>query len=185
MPRRADGKIPLLLSKTGAFRDTRKLIPGDGLIAYDIVVPFWSDGAAKLRWAAIPDGKIGFSPTGDWIFPKGTVFVKTFELPLDAGNPGVQRRLETRLLICDSTGGVYGVVYKWRPDDSDADLLSGSETEAVPIRSAAAQSHEQTWYYPSRQDCLVCHNSKTSGVLGLKARQMNRSLTYPSRRRGQ
>ncbi len=180
MPQRADGKIPSLLSQTGAFRDTRNLVPGDGLIAYDIVLPFWSDGAAKLRWAAIPDGKIGYSPTGDWIFPKGTVFVKTFEMPTDAANPGVKRRLETRLLVCDSGGGVYGVVYKWRPDDSDADLLTAAQTEAIPIKAGAAQIHEQTWYYPSRQDCLACHNRHTSGVLGLKARQMNRSFVYPS-----
>jgi uncharacterized repeat protein (TIGR03806 family) len=180
MPHLAEGNIPLLLSKTGAFRDTRNLIPAAGLLPYDIVAPFWSDGASKLRWAAIPNGKIKNSPTGDWVFPQGTVFVKTFELPLDAANPGLKRRLETRLLVCDSAGGVYGVVYKWRPDNSDADLLAASLTEAVPIKSAAGDSHDQTWYYPSRSDCLACHNAKTSGVLGVKTRQMNRTFTYPS-----
>ena len=124
MPHLADGKIPLLLSQTGAFRDTRNLVPAAGLIPYDLVVPFWSDGASKLRWAAIPQGKIKNSPTGDWIFPNGTVFVKTFELPIDAANPSLKHRLETRLLVRDSAGGVYGVVYKWRPDESDADLLA-------------------------------------------------------------
>lgn len=171
MPQLADGKIPLLLSQTGAFRDTRNLVPAAGLIPYDLVVPFWSDGASKLRWAAIPQGKIKNSPTGDWIFPNGTVFVKTFELPVDAANPAVKHRLETRLLVRDSAGGVYGVVYKWRADDSDADLLAGSLTEEI---------HGQTWYYPSRPDCLACHNAKTSGVLGIKARQLNRTFTYPS-----
>jgi uncharacterized repeat protein (TIGR03806 family) len=171
MPHLADGKIPLLLSQTGAFRDTRNLIPAAGLIPYDLVVPFWSDGASKLRWAAIPRGKIRNSPTGDWIFPNGTVFVKTFELPIDAGNPSVKQRLETRLLVRDGAGGVYGVVYKWRPDKSDADLLATSLAEDI---------HGQTWYYPSRPDCLACHNAKTSGVLGVKARQLNRTFTYPS-----
>ena len=180
MPQLADGKLPMLLSETGAFRDTRNLIPTEGLIPYDLVVPFWSDGAAKLRWAAVPSGKIKYSPTGDWVFPKGTVFVKTFELPTDAANPGVRRRLETRLLVCDSAGGVYGVVYKWRADDSDADLLDTSRTEGVSIKTAAGESRTQTWYYPSRPDCLACHNSNTSGVLGLKARQLNRTFTYPS-----
>jgi uncharacterized repeat protein (TIGR03806 family) len=180
MPRLADGKLPMLLSETGAFRDTRNLIPAEGLIPYDLAVPFWSDGAAKLRWAAVPSGKINYSRTGDWVFPKGTVFVKTFELPTDAANPGVRRRLETRLLVCDSAGGVYGVVYKWRADDSDADLLDTSRTEEVAIKTAAGESRAQTWYYPSRPDCLACHNSNTSGVLGLKARQLNRSFTYPS-----
>jgi uncharacterized repeat protein (TIGR03806 family) len=180
MPQLADGKLPMLLSETGAFRDTRNLIPAEGLIPYDLVVPFWSDGAAKQRWAAVPKGRIKYSPTGDWVFPKGTVFVKTFELPTDAANSGAARRLETRLLVCDSAGGVYGVVYKWRADNSDADLLDTSRTEEVEIKTAAGESRTQTWYYPSRPDCLACHNSNTSGVLGLKARQLNRTFTYPS-----
>ena len=78
----------------------------------------------KLRWIAVPAGKITFSPTGEWHFPAGTVFVKNFDLPMDAAHPEVKRRLETRLLVRDSQGGVYGVVYKWRPDGSDADLLN-------------------------------------------------------------
>src|SRR5271155_2395682 len=63
MPHVADGKIPLLLSQTGAFSATRGLVPGRGLIPYDIVVPFWSDGARKSRWVAVPNGKIKYSPT--------------------------------------------------------------------------------------------------------------------------
>jgi uncharacterized repeat protein (TIGR03806 family) len=180
MPHLASGKIPPLLSQTGAFSDTRSLTPAQGLISYDLVVAFWSDGAVKTRWVAVPDEKIKYSPTGDWVFPKGTVFVKTFELPTDAADPPTRRRLETRLLVCDSAGGVYGVVYKWRPDNSDADLLSASRTEPVPIKSTDGQVHNQTWYYPSRPDCLECHNKNTSGVLGVKARQMNRSLSFPS-----
>jgi uncharacterized repeat protein (TIGR03806 family) len=180
MPHRADGRIPLLLSQTGAFSDTRNLVPSSGLIPYDIVVAFWSDGASKSRWVAVPSGKIKYSPTGDWTFPSGTVFVKTFELSTDAANPIVKRRLETRLLVCDSAGGVYGAVYKWRPDNSDADLLTTSRNEAIPIKTASGEVRDQTWYYPSRPDCLDCHNAKTSGVLGVKTRQMNRAFTYPS-----
>jgi uncharacterized repeat protein (TIGR03806 family) len=180
MPPLAGGKIPSLLSQTGAFKDTRHLVPSDGLIPYDLVVAFWSDGASKSRWAAIPSAKIKFSPTGEWTFPKGTVFVKTFELSTDARDPGVKRRLETRLLVCDSAGGVYGVVYKWRPDNSDADLLRTSQAEEIPIKAATGETRKQTWYYPSRPDCLACHNAKTSGVLGVKTRQMNRAFTYPS-----
>ena len=180
MPHQADGKIPLLLSQTGAFSVTASLAPSKGLIPYDLVVAFWSDGASKSRWAAVPNEKIKFSPTGEWTFPRGTVFVKTFELSTDQANPSVKRRLETRLLICDSRGGVYGVVYKWRPDNTDADLLATSQTEEIPIKSSTGEVHNQTWYYPSRSDCLACHNGKTSGVLGLKTRQMNRHFTYPS-----
>jgi uncharacterized repeat protein (TIGR03806 family) len=180
MPPLADGKVPLLLSETGAFSDTAKMVPSPGLIPYELIVPFWSDGAGKSRWVAVPSGKIAFAPTGEWSFPAGTVFVKTFELPTDAADPGTQRRLETRLLVRDSAGGVYGVVYKWRADGSDADLLSASETEDIPIKSASGAVRRQTWYYPSRKDCLTCHTARAGGVLGVKTRQLNRRFTYPS-----
>ncbi|HXI48608.1 MAG TPA: hypothetical protein VNH39_08470, partial [Steroidobacteraceae bacterium] len=158
MPPRADGKIPLLLSQTGVFSDTAKRIPSKELIPYDLVVAFWSDGADKSRWIALPNEKIAFSATGEWRFPPGTVFVKNFDLP-DGTGASPKRRLETRLLVCDSAGGVYGVVYKWRSDGSDADLIEGSRTEDIAIRSANGEVHRQSWYYPSRQDCLTCHTA--------------------------
>src|ERR1700737_989217 len=60
MPPLASGKVPPLLSQTGAFSDTRNLVPSPGLIPYDIVVPFWSDGAPKARWGAAPTPKIKY-----------------------------------------------------------------------------------------------------------------------------
>lgn len=180
MPESVAGALPPLLSQTGAFANVRTLTPAPGLIPYDLVVPFWSDAAAKLRFIAIPAGKIAFSPSGEWRFPPGTVFVKTFELPVDAGNPGAKRRLETRLLVYAADSRVYGVVYKWRADGSDADLLQSSLTENIPIRAANGSSHAQTWYYPSRKDCLVCHNAKAGAVLGVKTRQLNKTFEYPS-----
>jgi uncharacterized repeat protein (TIGR03806 family) len=180
MPQRASGHIPALLSQTGVFADLRSLRPTPGLLPYELVVPFWSDGAVKSRFVAIPDGKVSFSKTSEWHFPAGTVFVKTFELPIDARDPAAKRRLETRLLVRTPEGGVYGVVYKWRADGDDADLLSSSLTETVPIRGGDGTSRTQTWYYPSRKDCLSCHNAHAGGVLGLKTRQLNRTLQYPS-----
>jgi uncharacterized repeat protein (TIGR03806 family) len=180
MPAEAEGKIPLLLSQTGVFSDTPKRIASPGLIPYDLNVAFWSDGADKSRWIAVPEGKIVFSPSGEWRFPAGTVFVKNFDLAVDAATPDTKRRLETRLLVRDSRGGVYGVVYQWRGDGSDADLLREGATDSIRVKSAAGEVHEQTWYYPSRQDCLTCHTAGAGGVLGVKTRQLNRPFTYPS-----
>ena len=184
MPANAQGKIPALLSQTGAFTDLRTLAPAAGLIPYDLIVPFWSDGAAKVRYMALPKGQqIGFTPDGEWTFPAGTVFVKTFELPTDEANPQLRRRLETRLLVRDDKGGVYGADYKWRPDNSDADLLANSLIENVAIRRRDGSTREQPWYYPSRENCLTCHNAHTSGVLGLqKTRQPATARSPPTPR---
>jgi len=185
MPQRADDPMPPLLSQTGAFLDTRSLTPTDGLIPYDLNVPFWSDGAAKSRWVCLPTGASGGKPPikfraeGAWIFPNGTVFVKHFELATNEARPAQTRRLETRLLICDSTGGVFGLAYKWRPDNSDADLLATNLTEAIPIQTAAG-TRTQTWYYPSREDCRLCHTALAGGVLGVNTRQLNRDFQYRS-----
>jgi uncharacterized repeat protein (TIGR03806 family) len=178
MPSRADGKLPTLLSQTGAFKDTRHLVPSGGLIPYELIVPFWSDGADKARWISVPRGmKIKFAPTGEWIFPPGTVFVKHFEVATNETHS--IRRLETRLIVCDESGAVYGVTYKWRADNSDADLLTTNLTEAIAIRTSAGV-RTQLWYYPSRQDCLTCHTANAGFVLGVKTRQLNRDLRYPS-----
>jgi uncharacterized repeat protein (TIGR03806 family) len=178
MPQTAEGPMPELLSQTGAFSDVRALTPAPGLLPYELVVAFWSDGAGKSRYAAIPAGSVAFSPTGEWQFPAGTVFVKTFELPLDATQPQRMRRLETRLLVLDSNGGVYGVTYKWRADLSDAELLPAGLNEDIATRDAAGVQHTQTWHYPSRADCLTCHNAHTPGQLGLKTRQLNREIRH-------
>jgi len=137
LPHLAGGNVPPLLSQTGAFSDTRNLIPAGGLIPYDIVVPFWSDGAAKSRWVAVPEREDQvFAPPEIGLFRGARYSSRPLNWPTDAANPSVKRRLETRLLVCDSAGGVYGVVYKWRPDNSDADLLGTSQTEEIPTKTA-------------------------------------------------
>jgi uncharacterized repeat protein (TIGR03806 family) len=179
MPELASGIMPRQLSRTGAFKNTPRLAPNDSLIPYDLIVSFWSDGAGKSRWVSVPEAKIQFAPNGEWVFPKGTVFVKHFELATDDTHPEIKRRLETRLLVCDAEGGVYGVTYKWRANNQDADLLETNLTENISIRTATG-TRTQAWYYPNRKDCLTCHTANAGYVLGVKTRQLNRDLTYPS-----
>ncbi len=180
MPHQATGDMPQLLSQTGVFTDTARLVPDAAFIPYDLIVAFWSDGARKSRMVAVPRGKIAFSAAGEWKFPDGTVFVKTFFLATDAAQPHLERRLETRLLVCDGAGAVYGVTYRWRADGSDADLLPDGLREDIPVRAADGTTRHQTWYYPSRQDCATCHTARAGGVLGLQTRQLNHGYTYAS-----
>ncbi|HVY68465.1 MAG TPA: PQQ-dependent sugar dehydrogenase, partial [Verrucomicrobiae bacterium] len=127
-------QMPKLLSETGVFSDLATLQPVTGFVPYDVNSPLWSDGAHKSRWLAIPDGqKIGFQTNGEWTFPAGSVWVKNFELPTNSTNADIRRRLETRVLVRDTNGYVYGASYKWRPDNSDADIVNGALTEEIPI----------------------------------------------------
>jgi len=128
--------LPAQLSATGAFTDLATLTPASGLIPYDVASPLWSDAAVKTRWMAIPDGtQISFNENSEWNFPEGSVMVKHFELPVDDSDPNVLRRLETRLLVRDTNGLVYGASYKWRPDYSDADLVPEGVVEDIAIAS--------------------------------------------------
>ena len=186
IPASLPGVIPLQLSLTGVFSDTPNMTPAGGLIPYAPIVPLWSDAAVKTRWLAVPnrgapyttDQQIAFSTNGEWSFPVGTVFVKDFQLVTNEIT-GAKRRLETRLLVRDTNGAVYGVTYKWRADNSDADLLTDSLSENITITNASG-TRIHTWYYPSPADCLLCHTAVANYVLGLKTRQLNGNFTYPS-----
>ena len=172
--------LPKQLSQTGAFADLAALSPTNYLIPYAPNSPFWSDGSTKSRWFALPTNSvIGFTATGEWAFPAGTVFVKHFDLPVDETNPKILRRLETRLLVCDTNGTVYGASYKWRVDHNDADLISVGTNEDIEIKTATG-TRTQRWFYPGRQDCITCHTTISGGVLGANTRQLNGDFKYPN-----
>jgi uncharacterized repeat protein (TIGR03806 family) len=177
--------LPRLLSQTGLFDDLKTLTPAEGVYPYEVNSPLWSDGAYKLRWIMIPgDGgdpdakndRLGFSATEPWTFPVGTVLVKHFELALDESKPEVRKRLEMRLIVCDTSGGVYGCTYKWNDAGDDAELVAGSLKEELVIRQHGGQTRTQVWHYPSSADCLACHTPSAHYVLGVKTSQLNRTV---------
>ncbi len=158
--------IPAPAVPDWGVRRYRAVVPAPGLLPYTVNSPLWSDGALKSRWMALPDGgKIGIAEKGEWSFPNGSVFVKHFDLPTDETHPETRRRLETRLLVRDASGAAYGVTYKWRPDNSDADLVTDASTEDIAIRTAAGTTRKQGWYFPSQNDCLRCHTPAAGYVL--------------------
>jgi len=185
MPQSLAGAMPPLLSLTGVFTNTASMTVTPGLIPYSVNVPMWADYATETHYAAIPnhaapftpDQQVNVSPNGTWTFPAGSIFVQTFEIATNETLPNQKRRLETRLLVRSTNGAVYGVTYKWRPDNSDADLETGGSTEPITV-TAATGTRTQTWYYPSLSDCLVCHAPSAGLVLGVNARQLNGNHAY-------
>ena len=179
---------PALLSQTGAFSDMATATPSAFWVPYGLNQPFWSDGALKTRFLALPtDGvrdsaseQIGFSATANWTFPTGTVLMKHFELPLDEANASVRTRLETRLLVLGEDDQWYGLTYRWRPDQLEADLLTSEASADYTIALSGGGTRNQTWYFPSRLECLSCHRDGAGGALGPATHQLNGDFTYPS-----
>ncbi|MDW3649648.1 MAG: PQQ-dependent sugar dehydrogenase [Bacteroidia bacterium] len=165
---------PSLLSQTGAFKNLSTLEPSDGVIPYDMIESFWSDGASKQRWLAVPnDGshdtpqeQIQFSEQGDWKLPQGAVLIKHFEL--------FGKRLETRFEVLGTDDIHYFLTYKWNAQGTDASLLNGALDETV-----TGNGQSQVWHYPSQSECINCHQESAGSVLGLKTRYLNKDILYP------
>jgi uncharacterized repeat protein (TIGR03806 family) len=175
----ASGFIPQALSETGAFADLGSLTPNPGIVPYDVNAPFWSDGAIKRRWLSImdPAAKIRSHRNGYWEFPESSVFIKHFELETVTGDPNSRRRVETRFLV-RSADGVYGVTYKWNDAQTDAFLVGAGGDFASYTVNDNGTVRQQTWRFPSRSECLTCHNSAAGHVLGVNGPQMNRRFDY-------
>ena len=171
-------ETPSLLSQTGAFVDLKDMKPTSGIIPYEVNTPLWSDGASKKRWISIPatsDG-ITYSPESSWEFPVGTVFIKHFELPVSKDSVV---KLETRFFVIGENKQSYGVTYRWNEEGSDAQLIADGELQSREITFIKDEViTSQIWEFPSRAQCLDCHNSNAGHVLGVKTAQLNKSYLY-------
>lgn len=192
--------FPRKLSQTGLFADTRKMTPAAGLIPYSVNSPLWSDGASKERYIGLPgDSQIEFETVTypqpapgsypAWRFPHDTVLVKTFFLEMEKGNPKSRRRLETRILHhklmpgTDEYGAQFwrGYTYVWNDEQTDATLLGKdgqNRTFRIKDDSAPGGQRMQTWRFPSRAECTLCHTMAARYALGVQTLQMNRAHDY-------
>ena len=160
--------IPANLLDTGCVSMADPKEPALGLIPYAPNAPFWSDGADKQRWMALPDsGKITIGADGDWSFPNGTVLVKNFRLE--------GQLVETRLFMRHpDTGNWAGYTYQWNAAQTAATLVKGG------LIAHIAAPANQDWIYPSEAQCLQCHTNAAGRSLGLETAQLNSNLTYPT-----
>ncbi|MDA1049835.1 MAG: PQQ-dependent sugar dehydrogenase [Planctomycetota bacterium] len=190
--------FPRKLSETGLFASVPDHRPAAGVIPYSVAAAQWSDGASKERFLAVPgESKIEFdgitypqpapgAPHG-WKFPDGTVAVETLSLELAPGQP---RRLETRILHYEQLAGSEdvgdqfwrGYTYVWNDEQTEATLLEDplGMDQALTIQDATAPGgkRQQTWHFPSRTECTVCHNMAAKYVLGINTLQLNRDYDY-------
>lgn len=156
--------LPLKLSQTGCFDAANPTQPAARLVPYDLASPLWSDAAEKARWMSLPtNGKIRIGADGDMDFPPGTVLVKEFKLG--------GKRIETRLFVrhTDTDASWAGYTYEWNDAGTDATLLPDGKTKQIGA---------QVWTYPSRSQCMGCHNSAAGFALGPEVAQLNVNGAY-------
>jgi len=184
----AHHKFPRKLSESGLFASVAGHQVQPGVIPYSVNSPLWSDGAHKERFIAIPhkegqDMRIDFSTPRGWNFPDETVLIKSFALETIEGDPKSRRWIETRFLTRQS-GEWEGYSYIWNDEQTDATLV-GAEGLDRELQVQVSKSAEhpgglrrQTWRYPSRTECMVCHSRAANFVLGLTQLQMNKDHDY-------
>lgn len=156
-------QVPLLLSETGCVDPEDPTQPASGLIPYDINAGFWSDGAVKQRWLALPEGQqVSIDEQQDWQLPVGSVLMKSFWLN--------DRLIETRLFKHHNDGTWAGYTYAWNTTGNDASLVRGG---------AVVNIDGQNWIYPSGNQCMECHTEAAGRALGPETAQVNKPFTYP------
>jgi uncharacterized repeat protein (TIGR03806 family) len=157
------GTMAARLSQTGCAISGNPKQAAEGMIPYQVQVPFWSDLASKERYLALPNNtKIEVAEDGDFLLPVGSVLMKHFKL----GDKFIETRLFARGQL-----GWQGFSYEWRDDQTDAVLLNdGKERSIEGIQ----------WQYPSAGQCLTCHTQVANFALGLETLQLNNLMSYPS-----
>ncbi|MDW3196136.1 MAG: PQQ-dependent sugar dehydrogenase [Cytophagales bacterium] len=169
--------IPSRLTELDVFEDLAALTAANGIFPYEINSPLWSDGAIKRRWIALPQNRtIAFQDEDPWNFPKGTVFIKHFEQAIHMDST---KNLETRFFVIDDERQGYGLTYRWNEDDSDAFLIGIDEevSDTLMVQDVLGEQ-EWVWNYPTRSQCMRCHNPSADFVLGVKTGQLNREVMH-------
>ena len=128
------------LSDYRFFSDLPGQEPNERVIPYTVNAPLWTDHAEKGRYFILPeDGKITFTDQDEWIFPEGTVFIKSFFLG--------DRTVETRLLV-SVEGGWEPHIYMWNDAQNDADHIKAGADLTID---------GQLYLIPDQNACEACH----------------------------
>ncbi|MCO4774132.1 MAG: hypothetical protein KDA24_29140, partial [Deltaproteobacteria bacterium] len=152
------------LRATACFPDG----PAADLIPYDVRSPLWTDGALKRRWMTVPPGEVvGYSATGDWLFPQGSTLIKQFLAAPDVP-------IETRFMVRDGDGWMFA---SYQHDGEEAPLL-----HTFDVADIALGENTVRWYFPDADGCRTCH---TGGALGPVAAQLDTDYDYAGEVRSQ
>ncbi len=174
--------MPMSIKATGIFPSAPDLTKhSTSLHEYVPDPPLWSDGMEKQRFLLLPPGtKVDNTNRAIWLFPPGTIFIKTFFD--DSGQGGSSRAIETRFIRAAKKGAAIPYefyLYQWNAQGTDATLVvddtNGNPDMTVPVtvtikRTVNGQpfmvNGGQPFQHdlPSRTACGKCHEE--NGMVG-------------------
>ena len=181
--------FPQSLSETGLFDLVPQQIPSVGVFPFEIQAEKWADHAVARRFVGVPgEAPILLHPSQQQIagsmfqsaitFPKNSVLAKTYSIEMRAGDPTSGRNIETQILHFD--GRFWrGYSYAWNEEQTDAKLVETHGRDvSLTVEDATIPGglREQTWHFPSRVECVRCHNQFAEYTLAFNLRQLNRDV---------
>ncbi len=181
--------FPKKLSETGLFTSVKDHVAAPGVVPFSVNAEQWADHARADRLVAVPgSGTIKIydsqppwpNNSGEVFFPKDGVLAKTFTLEMERGDPKSRRRLETQILHFDGVTW-QGYTYAWNDEQTDATLVGAKGMDrALTVIDAKAPGgrRAQRWHYPSRAECLTCHNPWNGFTLAFNPAQLNKTHDY-------
>ncbi len=179
--------FPRKLSDTGLFTSLKDQVPSPGVVSFSINAPQWNDGATAQRFVATPGASTMTWGKGVWgddkqAWPQDSVLVRTLSLETHVGDPSTKKHIETQLLHYDGRQW-HGYSYAWNDAQTDAEIVAASGGEkAIDLidPSAPEGKRRQTWRYPSRTQCMTCHNVWCDYALAFNPAQLDRTEHFHS-----
>jgi uncharacterized repeat protein (TIGR03806 family) len=180
-----EGKFFSKLSDYRFFKDLTNQIPTDEVLPYQLQSELFSDYTHKQRFLYVPPAmKVGHEKNKVFMFPVGSVLIKTFSYQ-NTTSELTPQLLETRLLI-HSKGGWKAVSYIWNEDQSEAYLSLVGGTIQTSFSDEDGNIRTVRYRAPNKNQCKECHQINDSLTpIGPKARNMDLSLSYDDKPQNQ
>ena len=163
------------LSDYGLFADASARVPQEGVVAYDLVNPLFSDYAAKHRLVYVPKGTQATYDANDvFAFPVGAVLIKTFAFAPDMRAPSEgERYVETRLLIRKPEGWA-AYAYIWNAEQTEATYAPIGGRQTIETIAPDGETLSIDYAVPNRNQCKLCHSKDGELTpIGPAARHLN------------
>ena len=180
-----EGKFFSKLSDYRFFKDLTNQIPTSEVLPYQLQSELFSDYTHKQRFVYVPPAmKVGHEKNKVFMFPVGSVLIKTFSYQ-NTMSELTPQLLETRLLI-HSEGGWKAVSYIWNEDQSEAYLSLVGGTIQTSFSDEGGNIRSVRYRAPNKNQCKECHQINASLTpIGPKARNMDLTLNYDDKPQNQ